>query len=214
MEEKGTKTNLPDLQTLLEAMKTMRMLMLVSVSPACVFPLLPLSFCFRLLPLLLTLLVAPVIEMEGTKTMMKCWFFLVYLFPGLSSLSNGFLFSCFLLWFFCSSVLCFLGFFQFSFRWFGVCSWRRIIRLTNACSFPALHLRFENKGKAGLLSFCSLPISLFLGPLSVFVHALHWPLGFALSSSAFFFSSVLPGFFVSGLSFPSLFSAHPFSGFL
>jgi len=66
--------------------------MLVSVSPACVFPLLPLSFCFRFLPLLLTLLVAPVIEMEGTKTMMKSWFFLVYLFPGLSSLSNGFLF--------------------------------------------------------------------------------------------------------------------------
>ncbi|KAL9382308.1 hypothetical protein Peur_025343 [Populus x canadensis] len=115
MEEKGTKTNLPDLQMLLEAMKMMRMLMLVSVSPACVFPLLPLSFCFRLFPLLLTLLVAPVIEMEGTKTMMKCWFFLVYLFPGLPSLSNGFLFSCFLLWFFCSSVLCFLGFFQFSF---------------------------------------------------------------------------------------------------
>jgi hypothetical protein len=38
-----------------------------------------------------------------------------------------------------------------------VCSWRRIIRLTNACSFPALHLRFENKGKAGLLSFFCLP---------------------------------------------------------
>jgi hypothetical protein len=63
-----------------------------------------------------------------------------------------------------------------------VCSWRRIIRLTNACSFPALHLRFENKGKAGLLSFCSLPISLFSGPLSVFVHAPHWPLGSALFS--------------------------------
>jgi len=108
MEEKGTKTNLPDLQTLLKAMKTMRMLMLVSVSLACVFPLLPLSLCFRLFPLLLTLLVAPVIEIEGTKTMVKCWFFLVYLFPGLPFLSNGFLFSCFLLWFFCSSVLCFL----------------------------------------------------------------------------------------------------------
>jgi hypothetical protein len=72
MEKKGTKTNLPDLQTLLEAMKTMGILMLVSVSPACVFLLLPLSFCFELLPLLLTLLVAPVIEMEGTKTMIKC----------------------------------------------------------------------------------------------------------------------------------------------
>jgi hypothetical protein len=71
-----------------------------------------------------------------------------------------------------------------------VCSWRRIIRLTNACSFPALHLRFENKGKAGLLSFCSLPISLFLGPLSVFVHAPHWPLGSAL----FFSSSVAHSF--------------------
>ena len=49
-------------------------LMLVSVSPAYVFPLHPLSFCFGLFPLLLTLLVALVIEMEGTKTMMKCWF--------------------------------------------------------------------------------------------------------------------------------------------
>ena len=75
-----------------------------------------------------------------------------------------------------------LGLFVFLLWWFRVCSWRWIIRLTNACSFPALHLRFENKGKAGLLSFCSLPISLFLGPLSVFVHALHWPLGSALSS--------------------------------
>ena len=78
------------------------------------------------------------------------------------------------------------------FRWFGVCSWRRIIRLTNACSFPAPHLRFENKGKAGLLSFCSLPISLFLGPLSVFVHAPHWPLGSALFSPP---PSLSPGFF-------------------
>jgi hypothetical protein len=52
MEKKGTKTNFPDLQTLLEAMKTMGMLVLVSVSPACVFLLLPLSFCFELLPLL------------------------------------------------------------------------------------------------------------------------------------------------------------------
>ena len=77
------------------------------------------------------------------------------------------------------------------FRWFGVCSWRRIIRLTNACSFPALHLRFENKGKAGLLSFCSLPISLFLGPLSVFVHAPHWPLGSALFSPPHALSSSL-----------------------
>ena len=34
----------------------------------------------------------------------------VCLFPGLSSFSNGF-FSCFLLWFFCSFVLCLLGFF-------------------------------------------------------------------------------------------------------
>jgi hypothetical protein len=80
-----------------------------------------------------------------------------------------------------------------------VCSWRRIIRLTNACSFPALHLRFENKGKAGLLSFCSLPISLFLGPLSVFVHAPHWP----LVSALFFSSSVAHSFsfFCSLLSF-------------
>jgi hypothetical protein len=46
-----------------------------------------------------------------------------------------------------------------------VCSWRRIIRLTNTCSFSALHLRFESKGKAGMLSFCSLPVSLFFGPL-------------------------------------------------
>jgi len=89
----------------------------------------------------------------------------------------------FLLWFFrvprfCSSFS--PGFFSALLRWFGVFSWRWIIRLTNACSFPALHLRFENKGKAGLLSFCSLPISLFLGPLSVFVHALHWPVSSAL----------------------------------
>ena len=73
-------------------------LMLVSVSPACVFPLLPLSFCFGLFPLLLTLLVAPVIEMEGTKTMMKCWFsgcvclcfFALCIFP----LFSGFRFFC------------------------------------------------------------------------------------------------------------------------
>jgi len=108
----------------------------------------------------------------------------------------------FLFWFLVPCLLLFfpLGFFSaFSlvflsslFRWFGVCSWRRIIRLTNACSFPAPHLRFENKGKAGLLSFCSLPISLFLGPLSVFVHAPHWPLGSALFSPP---PSLSPGFF-------------------
>ena len=57
------------------------------------------------------------------------------------------------------------GFFLVSPWWFGVCSWRRIIRLTNTCSFSALHLRFESKGKAGMLSFCSLPVSLFFGPL-------------------------------------------------
>jgi hypothetical protein len=38
MEEKGTKTNLPDLQTLLEAMKTMRML-IVGLCVSCLrFP--------------------------------------------------------------------------------------------------------------------------------------------------------------------------------
>jgi len=110
-----------------------------------------------------------------------------FLFP-LKPFSQFFLFShwwLFLLWFFCVPRFCssFSPVFLSSlFRWFGVCSWRRITRLTKACSFPALHLRFENKGKAGLLSFCSLPISLFLGPFSVFVHALHWPLGSALSS--------------------------------
>ena len=72
-------------------------LMLVSVSPACVFPLLPLSFCFGLFPLLLTLLVAPVIEMERTEMMMKCWFSRFYVCVSL----------CFLL---CVFFLCFLGF--------------------------------------------------------------------------------------------------------
>ena len=67
MEEKGTKTNLTDLQMLLEVMKTMGMLMLVSVSPACVFLFFPLSFYFEFLPSLLTLLVAPVIEMKGRR---------------------------------------------------------------------------------------------------------------------------------------------------
>jgi len=43
-------------------MEMMGMLLLVSVSPACVFPLLPRSFYFELLPLLLALLVAPVID--------------------------------------------------------------------------------------------------------------------------------------------------------
>ena len=122
-------------------------------------------------------------------------------FPSFSTCSPLFFFPLgFSLQFFFSVSARSLGFFSCSsfspvflssfFRWFGVCSWRRIIRLTNACSFPALHLRFENKGKAGLLSFCSLPISLFLGPLSVFVHAPHWPLGSAL----FFSSSVAHSF--------------------
>jgi len=70
---------------------------------------------------------------------------------------------------FCSVFLRFSSlFFSVSFLvspwWFGVCSWRWIIRLTNACSFSALHLRFESKGKSGMLSFCSLPVSLFLVP--------------------------------------------------
>jgi len=97
-----------------------------------------------------------------------------------------------LCFFFLPSDLLFLPLFFLNslFRSFGVCSWRWIIRLTNACRFPALHLRFENKGKADLLSFCSLPISLFLGPLSVFVHALHWPLGSVITSG---FSVMPPG---------------------
>jgi len=101
----------------------------------------------------------------------------------------GVLLLCF---FFLPSDLLFLPLFFLSslFRSFGVCSWRWIIRLTNACRFPTLHLRFENKGKADLLSFCSLPISLFLGPLSVFIHALHWPLGSVITSG---FSVMPPG---------------------
>ena len=86
---------------LLEAVRTMVKLMLVSVSPAYVFPLHPLSFCFGLFPLLLTLLVALVIEMEGTKTMMKCWFSRFYV--------------CVCLYFLlCVFFLCFMGFIFFS----------------------------------------------------------------------------------------------------
>ena len=62
----------------------MGMLMLVSVSPACVFPLLPRSFCFGLLPLLLTLLVAPVIgdgrdEDDDEMLVLSCWEFVLIL---------------------------------------------------------------------------------------------------------------------------------------
>ncbi|KAJ6921655.1 hypothetical protein NC652_015548 [Populus alba x Populus x berolinensis] len=38
-------------------------------------------------------------------------------------------------------------------------------RLTEPCSFSALRLRFESKGKAGNAIFCSLLVSLFLVPL-------------------------------------------------
>jgi len=57
-------------------------------------------------------------------------------------------------------------------------------------------LRFESKGKAGKLSFCSLPVSLFLGPLSVFVRALSL-LCFLLS---------FPGSVIFFRLFPPLFS--------
>jgi len=53
-------------------------------------------------------------------TVLQFWFVLLgcslvlslCLFPRLSSLSNGFFFSCFLLWFFCLFVLCLLVFFS------------------------------------------------------------------------------------------------------
>jgi len=184
------------------------MLLSVSVfssSPVffCVFPLFicvrsrfsP-SFFFSLFSVLLFpfLALCPVFSVQdednGGKSTRCCWLmdqnFPLVLFLSVLPLSNQPLafFSCFfpssVSWVFSAFSLVFLS---SLFRWFGVCSWRRIIRLTNACSFPALHLRFENKGKAGLLSICSLPISLFLGPLFVFVHAPYWPLGSALSSS-------------------------------
>jgi uncharacterized protein YqhQ len=55
-EKREEKDCLPGL---LEAMKTMEMLMLVSVFSACVFPFVFLVFLFEFLPLLLALFVVP-----------------------------------------------------------------------------------------------------------------------------------------------------------
>ena len=147
----------------------MGILMLVSVSPACVFLLLPLSFCFELLPLLLTLLVAPVIEMEGTKTMIKCCLLgLFFVFqplgyviplspPFLPSFSSSFSPACFLGFSLSTGTKAMIKAILLSVQsLFGSCS---LLGFCSVCCFFSVFL--------GFLFFCSLgffPFSPSLSP--------------------------------------------------